>query len=252
MFEGRAWNWGGVVALLLALGACGTSSDHGQTPQSAALGEDRNDMGAPLPDDFAMLDVGLPQRGDTGVGEDAGTEIAAAGQCDTSEEEPGHFYSFSAQPMEPDADALPMCQYRDRVLLIVNTAALCGFTPQYAQLQALQDRFAHRGFDVLGFLSNDFGEQVGSAEEIEECESIYGLTFRQFAEVGVLPTSQQGQHPIFSWLTNQPGFEGDVEWNFIKFLVDGSGQVVGRWGSLILPDSPEVIDAIESALGSWP
>ena len=81
--------------------------------------------------------------------------------------------------------------------------------------------------------------------------AIYGLTFQQFVAIGVLPTSILGQHPIYEWLTSQPKFEGDVEWNFTKFLVDGTGQVVGRWGSLITPDAPEIIEAVDEALGSW-
>ena len=233
-----------IASMLVILTACG-ASDEEATATERAIEVMSLDAGVALPDPGAGEDDDpRPQAGSNGMDE-------PTGGCNEAIDD-GHFYSFSAQPMGENADSIPMCQYRDRVLLIVNTAALCGFSPQYAQLQALQDRYGDSGFEVLGFLSNDFGDQVGSSDQIEECETIYGLTFQQFSQIGVLPLSRPEQHPIYEWLTRQEGFEGDIEWNFVKFLVDGTGHVVGRWGSLTVPDAPEIIDAIETALGSWP
>ena len=158
-----------------------------------------------------------------------------------------HMYKQTAERYS-DYEEQDMCAYQGKVLLIANTAALCGLTPQYEGLQTLQERYAARGLVVLGFLSNDFGSQEGSTEQVEMCNDEYRISFEQFTSVGVLPYSMQGQHPIFEWLTSQPGMNGVVDWNFAKFLVSADGELLARWSSIVLPESPAITRSVEAAL----
>jgi glutathione peroxidase len=134
--------------------------------------------------------------------------------------------------------------------LVVNVASRCGLTPQYAQLEALQEEYAGRGFTVVGVPCNQFmGQEPGSAEEIAEfCSATYGVTFPMTEKVEV---NGPGAHPIYQRLTPTPdvdGAAGDVQWNFEKFVISGSGDVVARFRPKTLPDAPEVRAAIESVL----
>ena len=158
-----------------------------------------------------------------------------------------HLYHQEAERFA-DYEMQEMCEYRGRVLLIANTAALCGLTPQYAGLQRLQERYGADGLTVLGFLSNDFGRQGGSNDQVEMCNSDYRISFEQFTPVGVLSSSAQGQHPIFEWLTTQSGLEGEVDWNFGKFLVSEDGRLLARWSSFVEPENTMITTAIEEAL----
>lgn len=140
--------------------------------------------------------------------------------------------------------------YAGQVVLAVNTASKCGFTPQYAGLQALQDRYSAKGFTVLGFPCNQFFRQEpGSAEDIQNfCSINYGVKFPMFAKLDV---KGAGQHPLYAILSQMPddsGKAGNVAWNFEKFLVDKDGHVVRRFRSKMEPESPEVVKAIESLL----
>jgi glutathione peroxidase len=140
--------------------------------------------------------------------------------------------------------------YSGKVVLAVNVASRCGFTPQYAGLQALQDRYADRGFTVLGFPSNQFFHQEpGTAEQIQEfCSVNYGVTFPLFAKLDV---KGEGQHPLYSILsesTDDAGKAGNVKWNFEKFLVGRDGLVVRRFRSKVAPEDPTLVGAIESLL----
>jgi glutathione peroxidase len=140
--------------------------------------------------------------------------------------------------------------YSGKVVLAVNVASRCGFTPQYAGLQALQDRYSDRGFTVLGFPCNQFFHQEpGSAEQIQEfCSINYGVTFPLFAKLDV---KGEGQHPLYSILTesaDDSGKAGNVSWNFEKFLVGRDGHVVRRFRSKVVPEDPMLIEAIESLL----
>jgi glutathione peroxidase len=138
--------------------------------------------------------------------------------------------------------------YRGQVLLIVNTASRCGFTPQYEGLQSLHERYRGRGFSVLGFPSNDFREQEpGNDAEIGAfCQANYGVEFPMFSKVKVLGDDA---HPVYAHLTSRPApVGGPVEWNFQKYLVDRSGRVVQRFSPRTAPDAPEVVAAIERAL----
>ena len=154
-------------------------------------------------------------------------------------------YDFDAVPFRAAA-AKPLRAYEGQVLLVANIAANCGYTPQMKPLGALEKKYADKRFHVLGFLSDDFGRQAGSEDEVAACDLKYDAGFAQFAIVGVKmgPT----QSPIFQWLTSRPGLEGDVKWNFAKWLVGRDGRVVKRWGSDALPDSAEVTAAIEAEL----
>ncbi|MDG0024086.1 glutathione peroxidase [Trinickia sp. Y13] len=146
-------------------------------------------------------------------------------------------YTFSARTLGGESEGLD--RYRDKVLLIVNTASECGFTPQYAGLQQLHDRFAARGFEVLGFPCNQFGKQEpGDAAQIGSfCEKNFGVTFPMFEKIDV---KGPAAHPLYRYLTNEaPGLFGTkaIKWNFTKFLVDRRGQVVKRYAPKTTPEA---------------
>lgn len=136
-------------------------------------------------------------------------------------------------------------QQGGKVLLIVNTASKCGFTPQYEGLEALQQRYAERGFAVLGFPSNDFrGQEPGSEEEIQEfCTLTYGVKFPMYEKVQVVGKDAT---PLYQRLREATGVEPG--WNFHKYLVSRDGRVVGNWPSKVKPDDPELVAAIEREL----
>jgi glutathione peroxidase len=145
-------------------------------------------------------------------------------------------------------DAVPLAQYSGRVLLIVNTASACGFTPQFAGLEALWTRYAPRGLVVLGFPCNQFGAQdPGSNAEIAAfCQAHYGVSFPMMARIEV---NGAGAHPLYRWLTAEaPGILGTqaIKWNFTKFLLGRDGRVLKRCAPT---DTPESLAAdIEAAL----
>ncbi len=137
-----------------------------------------------------------------------------------------------------------------RPALVVNVASKCGLTPQYAALEALHEEFGPRGFTVVGVPCNQFmGQEPGTADEIAEfCSATYGVTFPMTEKVDV---NGEGAHPVFQQLTGVPdadGKAGDVSWNFEKWVVSGSGDVVARFRPMTTPDAPEVRAAIESVL----
>lgn len=136
--------------------------------------------------------------------------------------------------------------YKGSVLLIVNVASYCGYTPQYAGLERLYQRYKGRGFLVLGFPSNDFGQQEpGSESEIKRfCSERFGVTFPLFAKTKVLGREKS---PLYALLTAQSG-GAEVGWNFEKFLVSRSGEIVGRFASGVTPEASELTTAIEAAL----
>lgn len=146
-----------------------------------------------------------------------------------------------------DGRVKSMADYRGDVLLVVNVASQCGFTPQYAGLEALHRRYRERGLRVLAFPSNDFGAQEpGTIEEIQQfCQMNYDVTFELLAKVHAIG---DGMHPLYQWLTSQESPQADVRWNFEKFLVSRSGELIARYSSKVAPDDPELTGAIESAL----
>lgn len=145
-----------------------------------------------------------------------------------------------------DGDDKALSDYTGKVLLIVNTASECGNTPQYEGLEAIYKKYKEQGFEVLGFPSNDFGEQEpGTNEEIKEfCSVNYNITFPLFDKVKVLGDDKS---PLYAELTKMEP-EGEVKWNFEKFLVDKNGNVVKRIGNKVQPESDEVTEAIETEL----
>ncbi|WP_424135444.1 glutathione peroxidase [Roseomonas chloroacetimidivorans] len=145
-------------------------------------------------------------------------------------------YALSAP--KPDGGRVPLADYRGQVLLIVNTASQCGFTPQYAGLEALQRRYGPQGFSVLAFPCNQFGRQEpGDAAEIANfCTTKYDVSFPVFAKIEV---NGAGADPLFRFLKQEaPGALGTeaVKWNFTKFLVDRSGRVVARYAPATAPE----------------
>lgn len=146
-------------------------------------------------------------------------------------------YSFSARAI--DGREVPLAEYNGRVLLIVNVASECGFTPQYAGLETLYRDYREQGFVVLGFPCNQFGAQEpGDAQAITEfCSSRYDINFPLFEKIDV---NGPGAHPLYIWLKSQKaGIFGSesIKWNFSKFLVNRQGSVVQRWGPTAKPES---------------
>jgi glutathione peroxidase len=141
-----------------------------------------------------------------------------------------------------------LSRYRGKVLLVVNTASHCGYTPQYEGLQDLYERYEHQGFSVLGFPSNDFGNQEpGSDREIGSfCRANYGVAFPMFSKVHVKGAET---HPVYAYLTSLPDpIGGAVQWNFQKYLVDRKGQVVARYAPGVTPRDPRLVAEIERLL----
>jgi len=153
-------------------------------------------------------------------------------------------YTLEARTLE--GQAAPLAQYRGRVTLLVNVASECGFTPQYAGLQQLYERYEPRGLTVLGFPSNDFGRQEpGSAEEIRAfCSSKYRVKFPMFEKVQT--KAGAGQSPVYALLGQGAG--SLPKWNFGKYLVGRSGKVIKFFPSDVAPESAELAAAIEAAL----
>jgi glutathione peroxidase len=146
-----------------------------------------------------------------------------------------------------DGVEVSLADHAGEVVLVVNTASKCGFTPQLAGLEALHESFRERGFSVLGFPCNQFGAQEpGSEEEIGEfCQKNYGVSFPMFAKVDV---NGADEHPLFSWLKSEKGglLGKRIKWNFTKFLVGRDGAVIGRYSPQTDPSA--IADDIEKAL----
>ena len=142
-----------------------------------------------------------------------------------------------------------LADYKDKVLMIVNVASKCGATPQYADLVALQEKYADQGLVVLGFPANNFGgQEPGSNEEIMEfCKATYEVDFPMFAKVSV---KGDDKAPLFEYLTSaeNPDKEGDIGWNFEKFLVGKDGKLLRRFKTGINPGDSDVSEAVEKAL----
>ena len=147
-------------------------------------------------------------------------------------------------------DTVRLDAYTGQVMLIVNTASKCGFTGQYEGLQALYDKYESQALVVLGFPANDFlGQEPGTNEEIQSfCTLNYGVTFPMFAKISV---KGKTQHPLYQYLTSKqtnPEFGGKISWNFNKFIIDREGNILGRFGSRIKPENPELIAQLETAM----
>jgi glutathione peroxidase len=148
-------------------------------------------------------------------------------------------YDFSATSIE--GQPISLDTFKDKVLLIVNTASQCGFTPQYKGLQELYSKYSDKGFVILGFPCNQFGQQEpGTANDIQSfCETRFGVTFPLFQKIDV---NGANAHPLYKYLTHAaPGILGSeaIKWNFTKFLVDRNGKVVKRYASMAKPEDIE-------------
>ena len=155
---------------------------------------------------------------------------------------PKTLHSFSVTGI--DGKLKNLGDYRGKVVMIVNVASKCGFTPQYTGLEALYRAQKDAGLVILGFPSNDFmWQEPGSNEEIATfCKRTYDVTFPMFAKLSVRGGSQ---HPLYRWLTSE---QGRVSWNFNKFLVGKDGRVMAKFGSTVKPDAPELTAAVAQAL----
>jgi glutathione peroxidase len=152
----------------------------------------------------------------------------------------------------PRLDGTPakLSEYEGKVVLAVNVASKCSFTPQYAGLEALYEKYSPQGFTILGFPCNQFfGQEPGSAEKIQEfCSLNYGVTFPLFSKLDV---KGGNQHPLYSILTtiaDDAGKAGIVGWNFEKFLIGRDGRPMRRFRSKVVPEDPNLVSAIESLL----
>jgi glutathione peroxidase len=158
--------------------------------------------------------------------------------------EPINIHSISVKTA--DGNERFLSYYKGKVLLIVNVASYCGYTPQYSELQKIYEIYKSRGFEILAFPCNDFGNQEpGTLEEIRTfCQNKYNVTFEIFDKVTIIG---QNKSELYTKLIQFPP-EGDISWNFEKFIIDKSGNVTARFKSKVKPDSPEVINVIETLL----
>jgi glutathione peroxidase len=148
-----------------------------------------------------------------------------------------------------DGKPLSLEQFRGKVLLVVNTASFCGNTPQYAELQNMYERYRVQGLEILAFPANNFGKQEpGNNQEIKQfCYTKYSLTFPLFSKISV---KGEDKHPLYRYLTEQSPFPGEVEWNFQKYLVDRTGNVIARYHHRTKPLSQEIQHDLEHLLAS--
>lgn len=144
-----------------------------------------------------------------------------------------------------DGGEIGFADWQGQPVLVANTASLCGFAPQFTELQALQDRFGPEGLVVLAVPSDDFRQELGSEAEVKDyCEMTFGIDLPMTAITGVLG---EGAHPFWRWLAEAHGFVPG--WNFNKVLIGGDGRVLGTWGSAVRPTGPAITAAVEAALG---
>jgi glutathione peroxidase len=152
-------------------------------------------------------------------------------------------YDFTLKSI--DGKPTPLAEFKGKVVLLVNVASKCGFTPQYAGLEKLYEQYKDRGFVIVGVPANNFGgQEPGTNEEIKTfCSRNYNVSFSMMSKVSV---KGDDKTPLYQYLTESSG--GEIKWNFTKFLVDKNGKVVARFEPKVTPDSPEVASAIEKAL----
>jgi glutathione peroxidase len=151
-----------------------------------------------------------------------------------------------------DGQPAPLSAYKGKVVMLVNVASRCGYTPQYTALESTYEKYKDRGFVIIGIPANNFGAQEpGTNKEIKTfCQSKYNVTFPMMAKVSV---KGEDKNPLYQYLTDKsanPKTGGDIQWNFTKFLVGPDGQIITRFEPAVTPDSPEVLAAIEKALAA--
>ena len=157
-------------------------------------------------------------------------------------------YDFTLNTI--DGQSASLGNYKGKVVLLVNVASRCGYTPQYTALESVYEKYKDRGFVIIGIPANNFGSQEpGTNEEIKTfCKSKYSVTFPMMSKVSV---KGDDKTPLYQFLTDKganPQTGGEIQWNFTKFLVDQNGRVVARFEPAVEPNSKEVVSAIETAL----
>jgi len=157
-------------------------------------------------------------------------------------------YNFTMKSI--DGQPVNLKSYKGKVVMLVNVASRCGFTPQYAGLEKLYQQYKDRGFVIVGVPANNFAQQEpGTNEEIKKfCSTKYNVTFPMMAKVSVKGDDKTALYQYLTSTTEDPQFGGEIKWNFTKFLVGRDGNLVARFEPAVTPDSPQVKEAIESAL----
>ena len=154
-------------------------------------------------------------------------------------------YDFTLNDI--DGKPVSLSQFKGKVVMLVNTASLCGNTPQYSDLETMYETYKDKGFEILAFPANNFGQQEpGTNEEIKGfCLTKYSVGFPLFSKISVKGSDK---HPLYQYLTEQSPFPGEVEWNFQKYLVDRSGNVVARYHHRTKPTAAEIVKDVERYL----
>jgi glutathione peroxidase len=157
-------------------------------------------------------------------------------------------YNFTLKSI--DGQPVHLSQYHGKVLMLVNVASKCGYTPQYTALESLYEKYKDRGLVIVGIPANNFGgQEPGTNEEIKKfCSSKYNVSFPMMSKVSVLGDDKTPLYVFLTDKTQNPQIGGDIKWNFTKFLFDRNGKPLERFEPNVTPDSPQVVAAVESAL----
>jgi glutathione peroxidase len=174
--------------------------------------------------------------------------LTAVAIVPTAQAAPKSIYDFTLKSI--DGQTTPLSEYKGKVVLLVNVASKCGFTPQYTALESLYEKYKDKGLVIVGVPANNFmGQEPGTNEEIKTfCTKKYNVSFPMMSKLSV---KGDDKTPLYQYLTDKdtnPKFGGEIQWNFTKFLFDRNGNPVARFEPATKPDSPEVTAAIESAL----
>lgn len=230
----------GALVVSSGLGCSGDSRDDNAPASSAPGGQA---AATPPPAPSTAPEKGVPQ--DTSDKSDAppptGTTAAACAG------DPGTFYALDVQKLD-STDKLPLCTYKDTVVLVVNGASGCRYTVQYKPLEALYNKYnadGHQKFEVLAFPSDSFNQEKDTDEEVSNfCTTTYDITFPLTTIAPVIDDTKKNvtAQPVYKWLYAQPGMSKPVAWNFEKFLIGKDGKVVKRWLSAVSPDAGGEID----------
>jgi len=195
-------------------------------------------------------DAGTQTKKDaSGLSPDTGTVDAGFTGCNPAAAS-GSFFALDSYDLGKSRD-VSMCEYRGEVIMVVNTASYCGYTPEYTPLEKIYTKYAPQGFVILGFPCNQFGgQEPGEDSDISTfCTQEYGITFPMFTKSNVNPPDE---NPIYTWLKAEASMSLDagqaISWNFNKFLLSRKGDVIARWDSAVVPDDPSVTAAIEAEL----
>ena len=161
-----------------------------------------------------------------------------------SQSTPQTFHDFNIESIT--GDNIDLSKYKDKVVLLVNTASKCGFTPQYAGLQKLYDRYKSDGFVVLGVPSNDFNQELGNDADVKDfCEIRYGVNFPL---TSIQKIKGNDAHPLYKWISSEASVIGQPRWNFHKFLIGKNGEILNWFSSMTSPSSTGFITQIEDAI----